>query len=110
MGLIAVDASQTRNNVQGPKTAVIRHFYVEEAYRKTKIQDDLLKYAVNHAFEKDPKLERIEASDSPLTAYLSRSLREAGFELDHHTNRIGILGWKLGVRYLERGVWSKRKP
>ncbi|KDR85042.1 hypothetical protein GALMADRAFT_83372 [Galerina marginata CBS 339.88] len=116
VGLIAVDApkhpSKTDRQANGaekaPKTALIRHFYVEEAFRTANIQDDLLSYAVNHAFNNDPKLERIEASDSPLMHYLRPCLRVAGFELDHHTKTVGILKWSLGTRYLERARWSKK--
>ncbi|KAF8973972.1 hypothetical protein BDZ97DRAFT_1912415 [Flammula alnicola] len=112
VGLIAIDATQPpkkreKDEVAPPKTALIRHFHVEEAYHNANIQDDLLEYAVNHAFSKDPKLERIEATDSPLVPYIRVSLRKAGFELDHHTKQIGIRGWKLGVRYLRRENWKK---
>lgn len=112
VGLIAIDATQpatkpAKGETRGPRTAVIRHFHVEEAYHTTGIQDDLLKCAVDHAFNNDPKLERIEASDSPLVSYLRPSLRSAGFELDHHTKSIGILRWKLGKRYLERSKWAQ---
>ena len=85
---------------------VISH--VEEAYQKINIQADLLKRAVDHAFSKDPKLQRIEAPDSPLAAYLRPCLREAGFELDHHTQAIGLLRWKLGTRVMERKTWEER--
>lgn len=113
IGLIAIDASQpTRKPAKGetrpPRTAIIRHFHVEEAYQKVNIQGDLLKCAVDHAFTKDPKLQRIEASDSPLAAYLRPCLREAGFELDHHTTSIGLLRWKLGTRILERKTWEEK--
>ncbi|KAH9486888.1 hypothetical protein JR316_0000953 [Psilocybe cubensis] len=112
VGLIAMDAAtpsgKTKKIEKQPKTAVIRHFYVEEQFRPSKIQDDLLKYAVDHAFNNDPKLERIEASDSPLVSYLRPCLRSAGFELDHHTKKVGILQWNLGVRYLDRETWSKK--
>jgi GNAT superfamily N-acetyltransferase len=113
VGLIAVDATQAKKTGQGetrpPKTALIRHFYVEEPFRSSNIQDDLLKHAVNHAFEKDAKLERIEAPDSPLVAYLRPCLRSAGFELDHHTKKVGFLKWNLGIRYLERKAWNTKE-
>ena len=92
-----------------PKTALIRHFYVEEPFRSSNIQDDLLKHAVNYAFERDAKLERIEAPDSPLIGYLRPCLRSTGFELDHHTKKVGLLRWNLGIRYLERKSWNREK-
>jgi len=113
VGLIAVDATQTagkanKGEKRKPKTAVIRHFHVEENFRTANIQDDLLAYAVDNAFERDLKLERIEAFDSPLVPYLRPCFRAAGFELDHHTKTVGILRWTLGTRYLEREKWSKK--
>ncbi|KAF8912711.1 hypothetical protein CPB84DRAFT_1759318 [Gymnopilus junonius] len=113
VGLIAVDASQpTERRPKGenrpPKTALIRHFYVEEAYRGAYIQDDLLTHAINHAFNADPKLERIEALESPLITYVRKSLRSAGFEPGSTTRQVGILRWNMGTRYLEREKWSKK--
>lgn len=116
VGLIAIDANKpsrkdskaSKTEEKQPKTALVRHFYVEESFRPSNIQDDLLKHAVDHAFNSDPKLERIEAADSPLVPYLRPCLRSAGFELDHHTKKVGIFKWALGVRYLERGKWAKK--
>jgi GNAT superfamily N-acetyltransferase len=112
VGLIAIDANKSnakapKGEVAPPRTALIRHFHVEENYHKANIQDDLLEYAINHAFNKDPTLERIEVVDSPLLPYRRSSLRKAGFELDQHTKTIGVLRWKLGTRYLERNRWIK---
>ena len=117
VGLIAIDATQfsggekksKQKGTKPPKTALIRHFHVEEAFRTSNIQDDLLNHAVNYSFEKDAKLERIEAPDSPLIGYLRPCLRSAGFELDHHTKKVGLLRWNLGTRYLQRKSWNKEK-
>ncbi|KAF9531971.1 hypothetical protein CPB83DRAFT_914447 [Crepidotus variabilis] len=118
IGLIAVDASQpsskdkrnaAKANGKTPKTATIRHFHVDDEFRKANVQQDLLDYAVDHAFNKDPKLERIEVPDSPLIPYTRPTLRDKGFELDHHTQTVGILGWKMGTRYLKREKWSDSK-
>ncbi|KAF9481382.1 hypothetical protein BDN70DRAFT_876342 [Pholiota conissans] len=112
VGLIAVDASKPdvkprKGEAVQPRTAVIRHFHVEENYRSSDIQNDLLEYAINHAFNKDPTLERIEIADSPLLSYRRSAARKAGFELDHNTKVVGVLRWKLGTRYLERNKWIK---
>jgi hypothetical protein len=111
IGLIAVDASKkpdddksSANKSKG-KTATIRHFYVDEAYRVTKIQEDLLDHAVKHSFS-DPKVQRIEAFDSPLVPYLHACLRNAGFKFDHNTKTVGLLKWSIGVRYLNRDEWK----
>jgi len=112
IGLIAVDASNkpddddkfSASKSEG-KTATIRHFYVMEPYRVADVQEDLLKHAVKHAFS-NPKVQRIEAFDSPLVPYLRACLRNAGFQLDHNTKKIGLLGWNVGVRYLSRNEWK----
>jgi GNAT superfamily N-acetyltransferase len=90
-----------------PRTAIIRHFYVDEAFRGARIQDDLLTHAVDYAFSNDPSLVAIQATDSPLASYTREALRKAGFQLDHYTDKVGIFGWKLGVRVMERSEWKK---
>ena len=112
IGLIAVDASnkpddgdKSSASKSKGKAATIRHFYVDEPYRVANVQEDLLEHAVKHAFS-DPKVQRIEAFDSPLVPYLRACLRNAGFQLGHNTKKIGILKWSLGVRYLNRDEWK----
>ena len=110
IGFIAIDAMQSTNgDRKGPKTAVIRHFHVDERFRKINAQKDLLNHAVCHAFDKDRELQRIQATDSPLLAYQGSCLRAYGFELDHHTKTVGIQKWKMGVRYLERERWAQKE-
>jgi len=109
IGLIAVDASNKPDKASASKskgkTATIRHFNVDEAYRAANIQEDLLEHAVKHAFS-DPKVERIEAFDSPLVPYLRACLRNSAFQLDHNTKKVGLFRWSLGVRYLNRNEWK----
>ena len=130
VGLIALDASRDAvpapaqiegdgsvkkakkaktKQVETPHTAIIRHFYVDEAFRGARIQDDLLVHAVDFAFSNDPTLVAIQATDSPHVSYTREALRKAGFQLDHYTDKVGILGWKLGVRVLEQSEWKKTK-
>lgn len=124
VGLIALDASPAQiegdegakkakkaKTKQGetPHTAIIRHFYVDEAFRGARIQDDLLVHAVDFAFSNDPTLVAVQATDSPLASYTREALRKAGFQLDQYTDKVGILGWKLGVRVMERSEWKKTK-
>jgi len=108
VGLIAIDASnkpdKSTSEFKG-KTATIRHFYVDETYRTTNVQEDLLQHAVKHAFS-DPEVQRIEAFDSPLVPYLRACLRNTGFQFDHYTKKVGLLRWSLGVRYLNRDEWK----
>jgi len=124
VGIIALDASPdstwdgpstlttTKRNASVKKsspTAIIRHFFVEEEYRSSEIQTDLLSYAVRHAFTSDDTIQQIKASDSPLASYARQTLRSSGFQLEDHTDKVGVFGWKLGVRVLERAEWEKRK-
>jgi GNAT superfamily N-acetyltransferase len=124
IGIIGVDASldstsdepttlkDKKKNIPAKKsspTATIRHFFVEEEYRSADIQTDLLSYAVLHAFRSDDTVQRIKASDSPLAPYARETLRSSGFQLEEHTDKVGIFGWKLGIRILERVEWEKRQ-
>ncbi|THV04894.1 hypothetical protein K435DRAFT_826698 [Dendrothele bispora CBS 962.96] len=105
VGLIAVDgASETKK--QPAETAIIRHFYVDEPYRVAGVQKDLLEHAVRHTFDSDPTVQRIETTTSALTSYAQRSLAELGFRTVEKTKRVGILGWELERRVLERGDWN----
>lgn len=129
VGLIALDASHdslstsptkalpkatgNKNKNKGPKlgtapTATIRHFYVDETYRSSGIQEDLLTHATRFAFNADPTLKRIRAPDSPLISYIRDCLRNAGFVLEEHTKTVGAFGWKLGMRGLDREDWATR--
>lgn len=109
VGLIAVDASdkpdKTSTSESKGKTVTIRHFYVDQTYRATNVQEDLLQHAVKHAFS-DSKVQRIEAFDSPFVPYIRACLQSAGFQLDHYMKKFGLLGWSVGVRYLNRNEWK----
>lgn len=121
IGIIALDASPdsmsdgpttTKKNEPVKKsssTATIRHFFVEEEYRSSDIQTDLLVYALRHGFRSYDTIQQIRASDSPLVPYARQTLRSFGFQLEEHIDKVGIFGWKLGVRILERAEWEKRQ-
>lgn len=87
--------------------AAIRHFYVEEPYRVTGIQKDLLDHAVRHAFASGSTVQAIKSADSPLLLYIRECLRSAGFQWQKHTTKVGVFGWKLGERLLEKNDWEK---
>ncbi|KAJ8496112.1 hypothetical protein ONZ45_g12585 [Pleurotus djamor] len=116
IGLIAVDASQgssketTRSKATKdggkPRTATIRHFYVDEPYRPTGIQTDLLEHAVKSAFTNDAKLERIEVVTSPLVSYCDESYKALGFEKEKELQRVGVLRWKVELLSLTRQAWQ----
>lgn len=88
--------------------ATIRHFYVEEPYRAIGMQKDLLDHAITHAFTSNSALRTIVSADSPLISYIQSLLRESKFELQKHTEKVGIYGWKLGERRLEKTAWEKK--
>lgn len=90
-------------------TAIIRHFYVDDAYRSTGIQEDLLTHALRFAFDADPGLQVVKAPDSPLIPYVRRCLRDASFALEENTRKVGVFGWQLGMRALGRDDWERRK-
>lgn len=115
VGLIAVDASPASSPSKPTKktgcsdTATIRHFFVEDQFRGSGIQSDLLVHAVRHAFTADPAIQFIKAADSPLVPYVRSCLRTGGFQLQKHTQKVGVYGWKLGERMLDRSHWDKAK-
>ncbi|EED77984.1 predicted protein [Postia placenta Mad-698-R] len=87
-------------------TATIRHFYVEELYRPAGIQHDLLTHAVRMAFSRDPKVQTIRASDTPLKPYVSEALRQARFQLEAKTEKVGMLRWQNSTHILRRKGWK----
>ncbi|KAG5342420.1 hypothetical protein J132_09858 [Termitomyces sp. J132] len=115
VGLIALDANpematKTRKNSSNktPVSAIIRHFYVDEVYRSSGIQEDLLTYALRMAFDAEPGLKVVNAYDSQLIPYVRTCLRDASFVLQETTKKIGVLGWQLGRRSLSREEWEKK--
>ncbi|KAH9835599.1 uncharacterized protein C8Q71DRAFT_87665 [Rhodofomes roseus] len=86
-------------------TAVIRHFYVDEAYRPAGAQHDLLQFVLKHAFESDPAVQEVKCHDSPLRKYVSDALKKAGFELEWKMDKVGMLGWQNSLRTLNRSKW-----
>lgn len=118
IGLIAIDASpesspKDRQDKKGKgkditsPIATLRHLYVDEPYRAIAMQKDLLDHAIKHTFISSVTVQSIKAADSPLISYIRLGLREAGFELRKNTKTVGLLGWKLGERVLERETWEK---
>ena len=118
IGIIAIDASpessrkyKSGKNDKGKEitspVAILRHLYVDEPYRAIGMQKDLIDHAVSHTFTSSTAVQSIEAADSPLIGYVRVGLKEAGFELQKNTKTVGLLGWKLGERVLERATWEK---
>ncbi|KAG6812494.1 hypothetical protein H0H92_002601 [Tricholoma furcatifolium] len=114
VGLIALDVtseSTTKGGKKSPKgvsSAIVRHFYVDEVYRGSGIQEDLLAHALRTAFSAEPNLKVVHATDSQLLPYARNCLRDAGFVLEENTKTIGVFRWKLGKRTLSREEWEKK--
>ncbi|KAF9069079.1 hypothetical protein BDP27DRAFT_1421278 [Rhodocollybia butyracea] len=115
IGLIAIDASpdaevaRLEDVPKGTKrkashTAVIRHFYVDEQYRPTGIQKDLLDHALKTTFSADSSLARVKATSSPLREYTAKALTEAGFKFEAVAATIGLLRWKVNTLVLTKGA------
>ncbi|KAG6850508.1 hypothetical protein H0H93_012509 [Arthromyces matolae] len=95
VGLIALDANSDAlvkdEKENRPSTsAVIRHFYVDEVYRKSGIQEDLLSHALRMAFDAEPALQVVNAHDSPLLPYIRNCLQNAAFISTEELNKSGI--------------------
>jgi GNAT superfamily N-acetyltransferase len=122
VGLIGLDAAPPSNaSTKTPNTrnrsriasvtaerAEIRHFYVEEPYRKTNVQDDLLQHALTQAFE-NGNVKTVGAVASGLQSYISKSLVRAGFKYEDVVKKVGTLGWKIENMVLAREDWERRQ-
>lgn len=115
VGLVALDVTSEKVTKNGkklfdksPTSAIIRHFYVDEVYRSSGIQEDLLTHALRMAFDAEPALKVVYAHDSQLIPYIRNCLRNASFVLEENTKRIGVFGWQLGRRSLSREEWEKK--
>ncbi|KAF4605266.1 hypothetical protein EYR40_004049 [Pleurotus pulmonarius] len=118
IGLLALDASlDSQNTVAAQKSsekpkkgtssvATIRHFFIDEPYRPTEIQEDLLKHAIKFAFEGDDKLERIEVVGSSLSTYAENAYKKLGFRVVKEIKRTGVLRWKVELYSLDRSTWQ----
>ena len=110
VGLIALDSGTTApgSKSENPKkTGFIRHFYVDEPFRKSGIQSDLLNYALGQGFTGG--LENIEVIDTPLLSYQRDCLQTAGFKLVDYAKVVGILRWKTALRSLNKDTWLKQE-
>ncbi|KAI0078924.1 hypothetical protein K474DRAFT_1706112 [Panus rudis PR-1116 ss-1] len=130
VGLIAIDASkdslsdevviksspdaanQNPDFSEGTSsTARIRHFYVEEPYRSTSIQDDLLEHALTHTFTHSFNIERVVAREESHVPYVGQALRRQGFRTKSVLEKAGLFKWEVRELVLERANWKgKAKP
>lgn len=121
IGLIGLDAtppststsptaSAKRSHIHSvtAERAEIRHFFVDGPYRLAGAQDDLLKHALQQAFQRTG-LKSVEAEASPLQQYIKTSLLKAGFASESTKEKVGTLGWKIETMVLDRETWEKKQ-
>ncbi|KAK7058920.1 hypothetical protein VNI00_001544 [Paramarasmius palmivorus] len=102
---VALSTTSERPDVSSKgtsQTAVIRHFFIDEPYRKVDIQKDLLHHAIRHAFSADSKVQMIKMTCSSLTYYVTKGLKDEGFTLERETSSLGVYGWKTGIWTLDK--------
>ncbi|KAF8445988.1 hypothetical protein L210DRAFT_3391951 [Boletus edulis BED1] len=130
IGLVAVDASKDSQSEQSftkrtekghvlagkidhfyssgtSSVATIRHFYVEERFRKSNVQQDILAFVARHVFTNAQDVKVIKASATPLLGYKYSSLRELGCSVEKQVGKVGILGWRVDAMSLKRARWEK---
>ncbi|EPQ60773.1 hypothetical protein GLOTRDRAFT_68702 [Gloeophyllum trabeum ATCC 11539] len=118
VGLIAVDASPDSTSeitISADTTceftsgtsavATIRHFHVEEKYRKSGVQDDLLEHALRRTFESAEQVQKVRIVYCPLATYIGECLRKYGFRTVEHTSVSGVSFEECA---LDRSAWEKK--
>ncbi|KAG8219852.1 hypothetical protein J3R82DRAFT_830 [Butyriboletus roseoflavus] len=109
IGLVAIDASRDSQSEQGfmnkdrqghiladgnlkilystgtSSVATIRHFFVEERFRKSNVQQDILAFATRHVFTTAQDVKVLKTTATPLLGYKYSSLRELGFSIEKQT-------------------------
>ncbi|KAG2154890.1 hypothetical protein DEU56DRAFT_868418 [Suillus clintonianus] len=88
--------------------ATIRHFYIEEPYRRAGIQEDLLAHAIQHTFKMDNAVKEIKVTTTSLIPYVQKCIHDAGFALEKPVGKVGIYGWKFDLFVLRRAHWNKQ--
>ncbi|PFH54522.1 hypothetical protein AMATHDRAFT_52137 [Amanita thiersii Skay4041] len=120
VGLIALDATGDSDSEKKAKTssrrskqpalqAMIRHFYVDEPYRTTGIQDDLLQYAIRQTFESGANIKSIQAESTALLPYIKKSLVPVGFKPIGRSRKVGLFGWQFEEMVLDRSCWEEKQ-
>jgi hypothetical protein len=126
IGLIALDASlphpssgkasKTKAGTTA-ETAIIRHFFVEELYRTSGVQADLLEFAVSRAFaaNSSPQPLRVRVVSSDLESYKAATLQAAKFHPISNWDsseprewKVGVYGWRSRWVEIIRQEWDTR--
>lgn len=103
------DEGKSSKRANSPATeATIRHFYVDEPFRSTGIQDDLLTHAIRHAFEIS-SIKTIKTEGNPLVPYVQGALLSAKFVRGSKIKSLGLFKWPLYEMELDRTRWKEVK-
>ncbi|KAG9314404.1 hypothetical protein JVU11DRAFT_5201 [Chiua virens] len=89
--------------------ATIRHFFVEERFRKSDVQQDILEFAARHVFSKSKQVKILKASSTPLVGYKYNAFRKLGLSVEKQSGKVGILGWRVDMMSLERAKWEENQ-
>lgn len=103
------DQEDKKKSSNSPATkATIRHFFVDEPYRSTGIQDDLLTHAIRHTFETS-SIETIKTEGNPLVPYVQGALLSAKFVPGSKIKSLGLFRWPFYEMELDRTRWKATK-
>ncbi|KAE9411066.1 hypothetical protein BT96DRAFT_846896 [Gymnopus androsaceus JB14] len=105
----APKANKTKTKRKTAETAVIRHIYVDEQFRPTNIQKDLIEFALQKTFTADSTVVRVKATSTPLRDYAEKALIGLGFKFEGVSETLGLLRWKVNIRVLTREDWKNRQ-
>lgn len=106
-GYILVDKTKNFYSEGTSSVANIRHFYVEERFRKSNVQQDMLAFAARHVFTTTQDVKVLKASATPLLDYKYNCLRNLGFSVEKQAGKLGVLGWRIDAMSMERARWER---
>jgi len=109
VGFVAIDAKKDGKDARQTTEAHVRHFFIDEPYRCTGIQDDLLAYAIRYTFNAQSSIDTIKAEGNPLVSYVEKALRSAGFVQGNKIGSMGLFKWQLYEMVLSRTQWKEKK-
>ncbi|KAH0838341.1 hypothetical protein J3R83DRAFT_6620 [Lanmaoa asiatica] len=106
-GHVLADKTKNFYSSGTSSVATIRHFFVEERFRKSDVQQDILAFAARHVFTTAQDVKVLKASATPLLGYKYNTLRGLGFSVEKQVGKLGIFGWRVDAMNLERARWER---
>jgi hypothetical protein len=108
IGLVALDRESSDgegNSGKGGDTATVRHLYVEEAYRSTEVQDDLLRHALGVAFGV-PDVQRVVLRSDGVQRYVDECAKRCALRAVDRGDAFGLRGWRPLTWEISREQWT----